>query len=149
MTKQEFLDKLRAALGNDLSGPVIQENVNYYNSYISEEVRKGKTEEEVTAELGDPWVIAQTIIDSVDNRRNPGDTPGEAEGSYEGRQNHTRKIYSSGFDTWWKKLFLILGILGVVVLVGAVIGGIISLVAPLLVPILIIMLVFRVFGNRR
>ena len=34
MTKREFLDKLKKALVNDLSGSVIQENVNYYNDYI-------------------------------------------------------------------------------------------------------------------
>ena len=39
MTKREFLDKLKKALVNDLSGSVIQENVNYYNDYITEEVR--------------------------------------------------------------------------------------------------------------
>ena len=36
MTRREFLDGLRTALGNDLSGSVIQENVDYYNGYISE-----------------------------------------------------------------------------------------------------------------
>ena len=35
MTKQEFLEKLRAALGNDLSGAVVSENVNYYKQYIT------------------------------------------------------------------------------------------------------------------
>lgn len=34
MTKNEFLEKLSAALGNDLSGAVIQDNVKYYKSYI-------------------------------------------------------------------------------------------------------------------
>ena len=44
MTKREFLDKLKKALANDLSGSVVQDNVNYYNEYITEEVRKGRTE---------------------------------------------------------------------------------------------------------
>ena len=34
MTKSEFLEKLRQALGNDLTGAIIQENVNYYSSYL-------------------------------------------------------------------------------------------------------------------
>lgn len=58
MTKQEFLEKLRAALGNDLSGAVVSENVNYYKQYITDEVAKGKSEKEVIDELGDPWAIA-------------------------------------------------------------------------------------------
>ena len=40
MTRSEFLNKLKEALANDLSGPVIQENVNYYSGYIADEVRK-------------------------------------------------------------------------------------------------------------
>ena len=51
MTKQEFLEKLRAALGNDLSGTVVSENVNYYKQYITDEVAKGKSEKEVIDEL--------------------------------------------------------------------------------------------------
>ena len=34
MTKREFLDKLKKALANDLSGNVIRDNVDYYNDYI-------------------------------------------------------------------------------------------------------------------
>lgn len=41
----------------------------YYDNYIQEEVRKGRTEADVIAELGDPWVIARTIIDSVENQK--------------------------------------------------------------------------------
>ena len=47
MTKREFLDKLKKALANDLSGNVIRDNVDYYNDYITEEVRKGRKESEV------------------------------------------------------------------------------------------------------
>ena len=42
MTKREFLDKLKKALANDLSGNVIRDNVDYYNDYITEEVRNRK-----------------------------------------------------------------------------------------------------------
>ena len=62
MTKNEFLEGLRKALGNDLDRETVQENVAYYDGYISVQVNMGRTEEEVTADLGDPWVIAQTII---------------------------------------------------------------------------------------
>ena len=62
MTRIEFLQQLRQALENDLSGSVVQENVDYYNQYISDEVRKGKSEEEVLRMLGDPWILARTVI---------------------------------------------------------------------------------------
>ena len=41
MTKMEFLEGLRKALGNDLDRATVQENVNYYDGYISDEVSKG------------------------------------------------------------------------------------------------------------
>ena len=54
MNRSEFLDKLREALENDLSGPVVRENIEYYDSYIQSEVRNGKTEQEVLDMLGAP-----------------------------------------------------------------------------------------------
>ena len=72
MTKREFLERLRAALGNDLSGSIVQVNVRYYDTYISDEVKKGRSEEDVIAELGDPWVLAQTVIDAADSRNTSG-----------------------------------------------------------------------------
>lgn len=145
------MDKLRAALGNDLSGAIIQENVDYYNGYISEETGKGRLESEVIAELGDPWALAQTIIDSAEKRVNTGagnDSVYETRRGYEQNQDRTEKMYTFGFDCWWKKLLLVLGIVGIVVVIGAVVGGIISLVAPLIVPVIIIAVIIKAFGNR-
>ncbi|MEZ3486896.1 MAG: DUF1700 domain-containing protein [Lachnospiraceae bacterium] len=153
MTKYEFLDKMRHALANDLSGPVIQENISYYDSYINDEVRKGRSEEAVTEELGDPWALARTIIESA------GGGAGNAQGEYtyeperqrygQERQDVRRQVHVFGLDSWWKRLILILGIIGVVMVVVAVIGGIFSLLAPLVVPILIVMLILRIIGGRR
>lgn len=152
MTKREFLDKMRHALANDLSGPVIQENIRYYDGYISDEVRKGRSEEAVIEELGDPWAIARSLIESAEGS-------GNAQGEYtyeprqsgygQERQDVRRQIHVFGLDSWWKKLILILGIAGVVMLAVAVIGGIFSLFAPLVVPILIVMLILRIIGGRR
>ena len=152
MTKNEFLDKLKKALGNDLNGSIIQENVTYYNDYINEEVRKGRSETDVIAELGDPWVLAQTIIDGAEAGRNTQESyTYEPRKEYGGQDDfgYSRKVHVFGLDTWWKKLLLILGVIGVVMLVVAVIGGIFSLLAPILIPLVIIWFVFRILGNSR
>ncbi|MCF2555866.1 DUF1700 domain-containing protein [Faecalicatena contorta] len=153
MTKSEFLEKLRAALANDLSGSVIQENVNYYSSYISDEVRKGRNEAEVIAELGDPWVIAQTIIDSSSINGNAGTYDSYSyepeKNTQNSRQSGGPRVYSFGLNTWWQKLLLVLGIVGVVMIVIAVVSGIVSLFAPLILPVLIIVVVFRLLNRRR
>ena len=126
MTKMEFLEGLRKALGNDLDRATVQENVNYYDGYISDEVSKGKTEEEVTAEHGGDY------------------TKEDYASQNQGYQTH---VHTFGFDTWWKKLLLILGIIGIIVLVVSIVGGIISLLAPILIPLVIIMLIIRLIGG--
>jgi hypothetical protein len=152
MTKIEFLEKLRSALGNDLSGSIIQENVDYYNEYITNEVRNGRSEAEVIAELGDPWVIARTIIDSVENRSdevdNTYDTGNGYDGYGRGERDYNGNIQMYRLNTWWKHLLVILGIVGIIVIIVAVIGGLVSLLAPLLIPIIIVMIVVRLLGNR-
>ena len=152
MTRSEFLNKLKEALANDLSGPVIQENVNYYSGYIADEVRKGRSEEEVVAELGDPWAIARTIIESLEIQGNTQEDYGYEPNrqNYDQRQQSgTGHVHIFGLDTWWKKLLLVLGIVGVFMLVIAVIGGIFSLLAPILVPLILMIIVFRIIGSRR
>lgn len=62
MTKQDFIEKLRFALNGKVSANVVSENIQYYEDYINTEIRKGKSEEEVLAALGDPRLIARTII---------------------------------------------------------------------------------------
>ena len=78
MTKQEFLEKLRLALTGNVPGSVVSENLQYYEDYINTEIRKGKSEEEVLAALGDPRLIARTIIttNSRDDMEGTGDYTG-------------------------------------------------------------------------
>ena len=154
MTRNEFLSQLREALKDDLSGSAIQENINYYNQYISEEVAKGKSEEEVLGMLGDPWIIARTIIDAADgtDRSTVYESGGSTYSSSESKQNYQKnrsEIHEFRMDTWWKKLLLILSVVMVVVLVVTIISGLVQLLAPILIPILIIMIVIRIIGNRR
>lgn len=62
MTKQEFLDELRQALSGEVSPESIMDSYRYYATYIEDEVRGGKSEEQVVEELGKPSLIARSII---------------------------------------------------------------------------------------
>ncbi len=68
MTRQEFLDTLRRALNRELSAAQVEENIAYYDNYIREQMAKGQTEAQVIARLGDPRLIARTILQVDDNR---------------------------------------------------------------------------------
>ena len=65
MTKNEFLQGLKEELEGRVTHSAIQENIRYYDDYISQEVLKGSTEEEVTESLGGPRIIARTIVDAA------------------------------------------------------------------------------------
>lgn len=155
MTRNEFLAKLREALENELNSSAVRDNVDYYNSYIAEEVQKGRTETEVTAELGDPWVIARTLIEAAENaeevkgNHQSYDASGTQEGRGRGYGSSGNNIHVFGIDSWWKKLLLVLGIIGIMSILVAVIGGIFSLLMPILVPVLLIILAVRIIGRRR
>ena len=150
MTKYEFLEKMRHALANDLSGPIIQENINYYDGYISDEVRKGRQEEAVIDELGDPWAIARTIIESAGGGNAREEYNYEPSRKTYGQERQERgRVRVYGWHSWCKRLILALGILGVLMLVVAVIGGIFSLLVPIIVPFLIVLFVLRLLGGRR
>ena len=61
MTRDKFLQELRIALQGRVPQKEANEQLRYYENYIIEESRKGRTEAEVLAELGDPRLIAKTI----------------------------------------------------------------------------------------
>ena len=56
----------RQALNGKLDAATIQDHLKFYDDYIIEEMRKGKSEQEVLELLGDPWAIAKTIVDASD-----------------------------------------------------------------------------------
>ena len=47
MTKRQFMEGLRSSLEGMVSQAVIQENMNYYEDYINEQIRNGKNEQDV------------------------------------------------------------------------------------------------------
>ena len=67
MARDMFLQELRIALQGRISQVQVNEQLKYYENYIIEESRKGRTEEEVTDSLGSPRLIAKTIIQMYDN----------------------------------------------------------------------------------
>ena len=61
MSKNEFLKILKESLSMSLDINEINAQIDYYDKYISDEIKKGKSEKEVIDELGDPRLIAKTI----------------------------------------------------------------------------------------
>lgn len=133
MTKQEFMEKLRLALTGKVPGNVVTENLQYYEDYINTEIRKGKSEEEVLAALGDPRLIARTIITASAQA----DTAGAGEYQEYNRSAQAQGNGQKRMPIW---LWLIMGMLIIVLIFSAVVS-LLSFLWPILVPVIIIMAV--------
>lgn len=64
MNRRDFTERLEQALEGEVSPQVVHSNVQFYENYILDEMRKGRSESEILEELGDPRLIARTIFDS-------------------------------------------------------------------------------------
>ena len=136
MTKQDFIEKLRFALNGKVSANVVSENIQYYEDYINTEIRKGKSEEEVLAALGDPRLIARTIITTSAQA----DNTDAGEYREYGRATEPRGHERKRMPVW---MWLVLGMLIVVLIFSAVVS-LLSFLWPILVPMIIIMAVMGV-----
>ena len=144
MRKSEFLQELKEALQGEVSGGVLQENLRYYDNYITQETAAGRREEDVIDEIGSPRLIARTIIDSSEAA---GDVPEQGSGYYENQgsgygQQETGSFRYFNLNKWyWKLLLLVLFFLVLSVVMG-IVGGIFSLLMRFAGPILVIALIY-------
>ena len=154
MNKKEFLDILRQSLSGEVSPNIIEENIKYYNQYIS----SSSLEEElrIIESLGDPRLIAKTIIEK------------ERAANQKGQFNHNYDYYNTYNHTedngntndlerdkgFFKSLSLSHKITSALILIGLVIALFIigRLVIGFLfafgIPIIIILLLLAIFNKR-
>ena len=119
-------------------------HVQYYRNYIEEEQRKGRSEDDILNELGDPHLIARTLLDTeAAASGNPQTTEYYSESynghssGYNGYENfdsgHGKvKQHSFHLDltTWYGKL--------AVILIAAVVIILLCTVLSVLIPIMIV-----------
>ena len=162
MTREAFLSQLRLTLQGKVSSDKVQENMKYYNDYIIDEVRKGKKEEDVLDMLGDPALLAKSIIAADNAEKHSQDTVYDSEDGVTYSSKRTENSGSSFFghsgggkfhllnlNIWWQKLLFVLVIVMVVLLIVSIVTGLVRLFAPIVAPVIVIILVVRVFGRRK
>ena len=101
MGREEFLKILRESLETSLEKVAINEQLDYYEKYISDEIKKGRTEKEVLEELGDPRLIAKTIktVNVNDNstiNRGESEDSQNTNGNYSGCQTNNNSYSGYG-----------------------------------------------------
>lgn len=157
MSREEFLRSLEEALANEVPQEVIRDNVNYYSSYLSQEMARGRTVDEIVSEIGEPRIIARTIIDSYEVPEAGGQTAGyggyrdtDYQSAESGRPTNTGyDFHYINLNKWyWKLLFLAISVL-MVVLVFNIVGGVVAILLHFAGPILIVLMLVWFFRNMR
>ena len=64
MNKMEFVEQMRRSLSSIDDYTYVNDTVAYYENYIESQMRMGKSEQQVMQELGDPRLIAKSIVAS-------------------------------------------------------------------------------------
>lgn len=176
MGKREFLEILSGRLAEELPRELVIGHLQYYENYIEDEIRKGRNISDVMEELGDPVMIAHTIINTETGESFQGyaedveytelpkeeSQPVYEEKEVEYTHLHTENeeerqareyernadVQKKGFNTGC----LIAAVAGILVLIGvlSLVGSLISILLPILLPIIVLFLVFSfVFGKKR
>ncbi len=162
MTKTEFLQILREELDGRVPYSVVQENLNYYDTYINGELGKGLTEDQIIEELGGPRLIARTIVDATldtEDRPDGFQTYEEYDGSagragqqQREQQEKRSSVHYLDFNKWYVRLLAGLAIFAVLILVITVIFSVLGLAGWVLSvtwPILLVYLLIRAMKGPR
>ena len=150
MDRIEFIDKLQRALAGGLNSGQVAENVRYYQEYIDSEIRKGRSEEDVMAQLGDPRLLARSIIEA--NKR-AGTSYGsnreyDEEVMEDVRTTKRSRATSEGRIIMLPGWLVMLIITVIVVLIIGLVMGLLAFFAPVILVGLVILLVVKLFQGK-
>ena len=143
MSKTEFLDILYNQLSGQMPEGSVAAHVQYYRNYIEDEQQKGRTETDILNDLGDPRLIARTLLDTEVGAGNPqnGSTYSaiynEADSDYneydssDSARGHVKKhSFKLDLSTWYGKV--------AVILIAAVVLLLLVTILGILIPVVIV-----------
>ncbi|MBU5429906.1 DUF1700 domain-containing protein [Kineothrix sp. MSJ-39] len=140
MSKEEYIDALERKLWDRLDPDQLRDIISYYKDYFAMEAAKGILEEETIQKLGDPALLAKSILAAEGSK-------GEsAEPEIEQGMQKQHRGFQSG------RLLVPLVIVAVLVVLCAIIGLIFSVVSallPFLFVLAFVFLIFSFFKNNR
>lgn len=154
MTKKEFLDILAGRLAQTLPQEKVEEHIRYYDEYLTGKIVHGVSEEDAVQQLGDPLLIARTIMDTSEESGNRRviyeETPRKAGGWSVNDEEEERKGQTHQISLHHKGGCLLTAIIGIVVLAVVLwlVGSVLSMVLPVLIPLLVIGMVISYFKQR-
>lgn len=144
MTKEEFLYELKKELSVLDSAEATAYNLRYYSDYIDAEIAKGRSEQEVLDELGNPRWLVNSIKESGDYGRVQDIIDGPLENIRSNEEDdqtmHTIRI--EGMKARILGVAILAIFLLFLVAIFYILGKIFVFLLPVLIPILLICLIF-------
>lgn len=147
------MNALQSSLTGRVNSSQIADNINYYEDYINMQMRMGRSEEEILAELGDPRLLAKSIIEASKHA----DAKAGGWESYDGNEENA---YTSGYNGYYSSDYgrmqrrtmpvwlIVLLVIGAVLLMISMVFSVFIFLAPILIPIAIVCLILRLAGRR-
>lgn len=135
MYRAEFLDILKTQLSGQMHEGKIGAHLRYYEDYIQSKVRAGTPEEEVIAQLGDPRLIAKTLLDTDTGEEVYEESRSYSESDAGNYGNQEEKTWKKKLDlsTWYGKLIVIAAAAVVIFLLISVLASVLPFLIVLAV----------------
>lgn len=126
MRKTEFLKEMANKLRERMTKAEIDEQIRYYSDYIASETAKGKSEAEVINQLGDPILLARTILSTKGT-------------TYHTTENPVTETEKKGLkDNRSSCLVMVIIAIIAASFLFWLVGSIFRILAPILVPVLVV-----------
>lgn len=155
MTKNIFLDELSSCLLGEVTSDEYQESMKYYSDYIESRVRDGENEEYVVGSIGNPRLIAKTIIETNNTKHNSSskDKEEKSKNKQQKQKYNKHKGFSMSRDTdgkwdirigklklntWYGKIIVALALVLLLAIIFALLSGIVYILLVFVLPVLIV-----------
>ena len=162
MTKKIFLDELRDALReNNMSNDIIENNIRYYDEYISDKLDSGVDIDDIMSEIGSGRLIAKTIVEAdkkgakstyynTSSIQNETNSYKESKKSDDSNESIFKLVMNNmEFKSKIKALAIILGVIAVIIILAVVTFKIVAFLLPFAAAMFVVSLVLRFLFSRK
>lgn len=148
MGQEEFLSIFSQALAGQVAESRIQENINYYRQYINNQIRQGKTESEVLESLGNPRLLAKTIIERDKFVAGDREDIYTSESSWQSERNTNEStfVFNNKIVNLPSWLIGILAVIFIALVIGLVFS-LLSVLAPVILAVVVGVMLYRIVTN--
>lgn len=139
----EFLRELEECLRGEVPDAECRESLEYYRDYYREQKNQGMSEQEISASLGSPRLIAKSIIDARGNVEDAPQETGYYDMEEETYQSEEESLRPRTNGLGWLKTALIVAV------VFLLLGSVVRLFLPIAIFVIPIFIIFNLFRRDR